>query len=259
MTAAPIVAPSPRRASRRCIQRARFLRTVTICCLPRDSGWSESTPAILSPMGPKDTATTTTVPVSAAVADEPPTAVLLLTLSVGDAGPAPPLEADPLAPVAEPWVRRHVAVDAALSEPFSTGPDRGAPPSVAKPIAALAVARAVAIRHILGPRPGVRQPARLPTIEGDCLVERRKRFFGRRGARVHGFVRRGRPPRRARVGVLDAHARRRLVGRSTGDGAGEARRSRKPHDEHLCTGPVHVRPHGYGHWHPGSLPPGPPR
>jgi hypothetical protein len=140
--------------------------------------------------GMKETAAATTALFSAFVAPAIRMAELLHALLVGHAGPAAPLEADPIAPVAyEPRVMRYFAVDTVLSEPFATGPDRGAASSVAIPIAALAVVRAVALRHILGPSSGQRDPVCNDAILDDRFVERRERSVWRRVARVHLSVR----------------------------------------------------------------------
>jgi hypothetical protein len=121
----------------------------------------------------KDTAGTLAVPLSVRAASGIRMAPILDALLVGYAGPAASIEADPVAPTAsDSRVRRRVVVDTALSVPLATALDCGAMPAVAKPIAALAVVRAVAIRYILGPRSERPYPAHNRTILDDHLVER---------------------------------------------------------------------------------------
>ncbi len=104
-------------------------------------------------------------------------AALFHALLVRLAGPATPLEADPVAQVLQDVRATHrPSIDTPLSIPFATGPDGGAVPSVAKPIAALGVVRAIAIRDVLRPNfgqrggPGVGRVPR-QTVIRDRLIE----------------------------------------------------------------------------------------
>jgi hypothetical protein len=130
----------------------------------------------------------------------------LYTLVVGHAGSTASIEADTMAPAAlEPRVGRYFAVDTALSEPFGARPDCGAVPAVTKPIAALAVFRTVAIRHILGPGSRREDHALDQTILGDRLVEWRERVL-MQVARPHGSLCRGYRFRCFRGRILGAPA-----------------------------------------------------
>jgi hypothetical protein len=148
------------------------------------------------------------------------------------------------------------------------GPDRGAAPSIAKPIAALAIVRATTLRHVLGP--GSRRiilreaPVEWRTPEPRTWLihfgERRGVLRRRRGHR--GQRRRGRNLglrrryRRIWVRMLDAASPRRFVAR-TGSKASKAHQCSERNEGDSPTRPIHLRPHG--HLHDGFLPPGPPR
>jgi hypothetical protein len=158
--------------------------------------------------------------------------------------------------------------------PFTTlsvlqgrGPDRGAATSVAKPVAAFAIVRATALRHVR--RPGPRRK-----IVCDVLVERRthdartwllhvgeRRRVLRKRWRCRRLHRRGRTIgwrrrcRRIWVRMLDAPSPRRFVAR-TGDQASKTHRGSEPNEKDSSPRPIHLRPHG--HWHDGLKLPGPP-
>src|SRR5262245_40009419 len=86
-----------------------------------------------------------------------------------------------------------------------TRPDGGAVPSVAKPIAALLVARAIASRHFLGPRSGH------PAIVGDGLVERSEWLLRWQGAHSLRSLVEGHRYWCTAWGILDAHDGRRFI------------------------------------------------
>lgn len=192
-------------------------------------------------------------------------AARLHALRVRLAGPATPLEADPVAQVPLDLMARHrPAIDTSLSVPFVAGPDGGAVPPVAKPIAALAIVRAIAIRHILRPSSGLRhlrephdEPWRWPAIVGDRLIEWSERSFWRQESRILRSRRRSHWHRWWLWRMREPHSRRCIIARRTGDHTREAPPCHKRKERASRTYPAHLRPHGQTH--PGFLPPGPPR
>jgi hypothetical protein len=84
---------------------------------------------------------------------------LPITLSLRHAGPAAPVDTGTVAAVVVLFTSQSVTCIA--------GPDRGAAPAVAKPVTALAVVRATALGHVLG-------PGSLRTLINDSFIERRE-------------------------------------------------------------------------------------
>jgi hypothetical protein len=199
--------------------------------------------------------------------DTPDTRVMeiVYAFGVGHAGPATPLKANSRALCGIGLIRRRCrpAVHTSLSEPLVAGPDDGAAPSIAKPIPALVVVRAVAIRHILRPSSGQRRTRLIgsggarQTIVSDRFIKRSERFPRRWVAPVLQLLRGGQGRLCSLLGVLDAPSPRRLVARRTGGRAEQAHRCNERKERASRTYPVHLRPHSTTH--SGILPPEPPR
>ncbi len=169
----------------------------------------------------------------------------LHALLIRYAGPTAPLKADSFAAVSIMITARECpTINAVLAVPVVTAPDSRAAPAIAKPVAAFAVLRAIAIRHIL--RPGTPPKVGLigRALRGDHLIEQGEGLGRReRCGRLNGGGRR-------LCGVLDAPTRRRFLPRRAGCYEKEAEPS---YAQKVC--------HAHGHTHAALLfvMPGPPR
>jgi hypothetical protein len=198
---------------------------------------------------------------TSAVAHDKPRAEHLHALLVRLARPATPFQADPVAPVVRAQtVGQRPAIFTALAIPFGTRRDRSAASSITKPVAALAVRRAVALRHV--PRPGPRPRPLLMTgrtIVCDHLVEWSERPLLHRTAlpwRILGAGSRRCRRWHGRCGVPQVST---LVARPTGDRADNACPGDERDDGVCRTHPALLPLHGDGHVQPRSASPCPPR